>query len=632
MLTFKIIKMKTYKILLLITFIGLLGCEDYLELEPTNKISAEALFSSEEGVKAYMANLYYQAPIEDFNWQAFYMQSFNFRSNNAGVCPITFTDEAVNSEYDMIGADAWHFFWWDPAYRFNKDINMLFDAIPSLSIDQDAKDRLLGEASFLRAYTYFELAKLHGGVPIITEVGDPGDESTLFIPRSTEKETWDFILATLDTAIVKLGDNYTDKRRANKWVALALKSRVALHAASVAKYWDLAPLSGEAVDKKLVGGLTQVDAQRYYAECISASEQLINPGKYSLYMPNPANPDEAAENYRQMFKDPNIAPEEVIFTRGYTLQEHGHAFQLWGETNQTKESWPFAGRFNPIIELVDLYENYSNPGQDAPIITTTDGDYNNYNGYNSSRNYLEFDNPLDIFAGKDARLRASLILPMSTWKGQEIIIQGGIIKTDGTPVIEGAGQETVEGQTYYSFGASSSNSYSGFLHAATHTRSGFLVRKFLDENFHPKAIWASCTNDWIEFRYAEILLNYMEAVVESGQGDATKAEQYLNDIRHRAGHTTDISLSIENVQRERRVELVFENKRYWDLIRRREHHTEFNNRDRHALVPIFDLRSMKYIFVRQKVTGTFTWTFPEHLYYKPIGGTTTNKLIQNPQY
>ena len=631
-------EMKKYNMLLLIVFIGLFGCHDYFdEIKPTNKISAEALFASEEGVKAYMANLYFQTPIEDFNWHAWGTQpwggsTFNFRANNAGSFPIIMTDEAVNSEYDNISHDPWHYFWWDTGYRINKDLNMLFDAIPTLDLDQDEKNKLYGEACFLRAYTYFELVKLYGGVPIITKVGDPNDESTLFIPRSTEKETWDFVLATLDTAIVNLGDDNSDKRRANKWGALALKSRVALHAASVAKYWNDAPLSGEAVDKKLVGGMSQANAQEYYEKCINASEELIELGGYSLYNPNPSNPDEAAENYRQMFRNPNVAPEEVIFARGYTLQEHGHAFQLWSETNQTKESWPFGGRFNPIIELVDAYETYSNPGQSTPVITTADGNYNNYDGYNASRDYLKFDNPLEIFADKDARLRASIILPMSNWKGQQIIIQGGIIKTNGASVIEGAGQETIDGKTYYSFGAASENLFSGFLHAATHTRSGFLVKKFLDEDFHPKAIWASCTNDWIEFRYAEILLNYMEAVAESGQGDAGKAEQYLNAIRHRAGHTTDIPLTLENVLRERRVELVFENKRYWDLIRRREHHTEFNNRDRHALVPIFDIRSMKYIFVRQKITGTYTWSFPEHNYYKPIGGNTVNKLIQNPQY
>ena len=55
--------------------------------------------------------------------------------------------------------------------------------------------------------------------------------------------------------------------------------------------------------------------------------------------------------------------------------------------------------------------------------------------------------------------------------------------------------------------------------------------------------WNQSTTDFMEFRYAEILLNYAEAVFESGLGDATLAEKSLNDIRKRAGHTVDIPLS-----------------------------------------------------------------------------------------
>ncbi len=147
--------------------------------------------------------------------------------------------------------------------------------------------------------------------------------------------------------------------------------------------------------------------------------------------------------------------------------------------------------------------------------------------------------------------------------------------------------------------------------------------------------WNQSTTDFIEFRFAEILLNYAEAVVESGQGDAVQAAKYLNDIRKRAGHTTDIPLTVDNVQRERRVELAFENKRFWDLIRRREYHTEFNNRFMHALLPLRDLRALpaeKYIFVRANVPNTNPKTFETKAYYRYIPGIGSNGLVQNPQY
>jgi hypothetical protein len=88
------------------------------------------------------------------------------------------------------------------------------------------------------------------------------------------------------------------------------------------------------------------------------------------------------------------------------------------------------------------------------------------------------------------------------------------------------------------------------------------------------------------------------------------------------------------VIRERRVELAFENKRFWDLVRRREYHTVFNNTMRHALLPILDLRvtPAKYIFVRINVPRSNPSTFDYRQYYRSIPGIGANGLVQNPQY
>lgn len=80
---------------------------------------------------------------------------------------------------------------------------------------------------------------------------------------------------TLAAATLPDATSGSDLYRVTKWAAYALKSRVALHAASVAKYWNLAPLAGEAVTQKLVGGMTSADADAFYKECIEASKSLI---------------------------------------------------------------------------------------------------------------------------------------------------------------------------------------------------------------------------------------------------------------------------------------------------------------------------------------------------------------------
>ncbi|MCK5782357.1 MAG: RagB/SusD family nutrient uptake outer membrane protein, partial [Flavobacteriales bacterium] len=291
------------------------------------------------------------------------------------------------------------------------------------------------------------------------------------------------------------------------------------------------------------------------------------------------------------------------------------------------------GRFCPTLDLVDTYEDYSNPGVSAPIATTVDGDVTNYDGYDKERTYLEFDHPTEIFAGKDARLRATTIIPGSIWKDKEIIIQGGYIKPNGRAVIEAPGSIEVEGTTYYTYGASTPKLYSGFSTVGGNmTKTGFGFKKFLNSEYEPQYGWNFSTTDWIDFRYAEVLLNYAEAVVESGLGDAALAEKVINDIRKRAAHTVDIPLTLENVYRERRVELTFENKRIWDLVRRREYHTTFDAAYRHSLVPVLDLRSMKYIFLRKDAFHTNPRTYIDAWYYKIIPGIGSNGLTQNPQY
>src|SRR5690606_1925312 len=135
---------------------------------------------------------------------------------------------------------------------------------------------------------------------------------------------------------------------------------------------------------------------------------------------------------------------------------------------------------NPVLELIDRYETYANPGNDAPIITTTDGIVSN-EGYSSSTNYRRFNSPAEIFQGKDARFFASIIYPGSTWKNTTIVIQGGIVRLDGT-LRNSKDSYVHNGVTYHTYVSNQTNQYSGFDSPANMTRSGFLMRKFLDEN------------------------------------------------------------------------------------------------------------------------------------------------------
>jgi starch-binding outer membrane protein, SusD/RagB family len=642
--------------------LGIAGCSDMLELKPLDRVSSVDLLKSASGLKTLVAYMYHNMPMEDFS---FYCADGGFNQNGWGggmqstYRLAMYCDEATASAGTGIGPV--NITYWP--YTAIRQVNKFFEDLESVksTMSSSAYDLLNSEAHFIRAYIFFGMAKRYGGVPIITRVLDKDYVSgtkneALLIPRNTEKETWNFILDECDLAIANLpattntGDGVY---RATKWAAMALKSRAALYAASVAKYWTNAPLAGDAVTQNLAH-MDAADANAFYQKCIDASDLLITTGPFALYMPNPATKADAATNYQNLFLTSN---SEIIFVRAYldgtVVSGQGHSWDIYYTPAQVSPGFHKWGRFSPTLEMVDLYEGYASDGDgvgaSAKIVTRTDGvenyTYANANSLNLSAPFKQYDNLYDPFVDKDARCLASIIVPGATYKGVKIIMQGGIIHTNGTFSILAADQETKGGITYYSYGAEGPAGFSGFYKMgssddANFTCSGFNVKKYLQEGVTVKGVSNSSTQSWIDFRLAEIYLNYAEAVAESGLGNATTAAGYINALRKRAGHniSVPIPLTIANVQKERRVELAFEGFRYWDLFRRREFHTLYQGARRTVLIPMVDLRGAtpKYIFVRannyydeQNNGRTFNAATG---YYQSIPGRTTNFLVENPGF
>lgn len=651
----------------LCALMGLSGCNAFLELEPLDKVSPEQLLETEGGVKALLANIYTMIPMEDFNYRP--NNGFNQRGYD-GVNETTnlafLTDEATRSDGGVgIGYEGFNYWPYGDIRQVNIFMQNVEKAKEAGTISVADADRMTGEAHFARAYMYYGLVKRYGGVPLIDKVQDDdyadGGPGAVAVPRSTELDTWKFVLneCTLAAATLPDATSGSDLYRVTKWAAYALKSRVALHAASVAKYWNLAPLAGEAVTQKLVGGMTSADADAFYKECIEASKFLIENSGKSLYKPAPATVKEAASNFQALFL--NDQNEEVIFSKAYlngtTNTNQGHSYAQFNILPQVNPGALKYGRFNPMLEIVDLFEDYTDDGmgKSAKIVTRTDGNEDayiaNFHNMNNasvvntlmSVPFVKYNDLYEPFANKDARLLASVVVPGSSYAGTEIIIQGGFIKDNNSYVAYSNESTQKNGTTYYALGAEGETMFSGFNNVnsgedANWTATGFGVRKYMPEGESMSPDRLSSTTSYIDMRLAEVYLNYAEAVVENGSGfgDKELAENYLNALRRRAGHTDRISLTLESVLKERRVEMAFEGKRFWDMNRRREFHTEFsNNRIRKALVPMLDLRGAepKYVFARVNYFGDETRggrTFQNINYYRGIPNIATNGLVQNP--
>lgn len=639
---------KIFYVIATVLTVGLVSCDAMFdELKPMNKTSQDVITSSEAGLQRVLANLYYNMPLEDFNFR---QGRFNVRGWDGGLSTLFpsefYTDNATHNfmrQYGIAGGEYW-------PYTSIRTLNtymtvLLPEAKEKGTISEKVYNEMMGEAHFIRAYMYYGMVKRSGGVPIITEVLDSkydgGASEGLYVPRSTEEATWDFVIAELDEAAKLLPAAAPAKFRASKYAALALQSRVALHAASVAKYNPSFNAGAPAVQQNLVGFANGASAaSKYYAKAISAAKEVINNGGYSLYgfAGEKMAADKAAENYQNLFL--TGGGSEFIFGRGYAGETQGssHSYEEYYSPHQAGSGYHKHGRYNPTLNLVDVYDNID--GTDGAIATRTDGNENysivNPQGMTDFSGYIRYEDPTAPFKNKDPRFHASIVFNGAQWRGVTYKIQAGAFNSAGATIYGPGTVKGADGKDYASLGGTDTE-ISGFFGMdnsdnCNGTTTGFTLKKFLQNSAQPAKESGNTTTTYIDLRLAEVILNYAEAVLESNAtAETANAQKLVNDIRKRAG-MPDVALTLENVLKERRVELAFEGQRMWDMARRREMNVQ--NESRKALLPLLDVTGATpaTIYVRAEwyfdQTGNGN-TFNNSAYYKGISNTNKNGLVPN---
>lgn len=573
--------------------------DDFLDRKPMDIISDADVWGNESAIRAYLANMYDNVQVEPHEWKT---ASEGFVTH--------YTDESLRCytwgiPYNPTFPDNWLNDWTGNSTRWEyskvRTINEFIEKIPDAGISQPEKDRYLAEAYFLRAFNYFVMVKRFGGVPIIREAQkyDGTNIEELRVPRSTEEETWNFIVEDLDKAIAGLPETNasSDQFRATRYAAYALKSRAMLHAGSIARYGQVQ-----------LNGLTGIPADRangYFSLSLAASEAIINSGRYSLY---DKNENDRAANFQNLFTDRTLH-EEAIFVKAYSADK-GHSFDYYVSPESFKVS--YGNNIGPTLELVEAFEYVDG----RPGILVTD---------DAGGNPVYYDRPEDIFEGKDPRFFATVMYPNCTWQGNNVIIRRGIIGSDGVKVPAAAYSDKFAEDPSLSLAGKDGMPIQGDA-----TRTGFLLKKYLDP-VNLRLAANRSTTSFLVFRYGETLLNHAEASIELGRPD--DALPRLNEIRKRAGIPPKTSVTMDDIRHERQVELAFENHRVWDLIRWRTATQVMDNTIFSALLPWLDYKTGKYIFEKTPNTLNSAKTFLERNYYQPIPGVAQNDvLIQNPGF
>ena len=222
--------------------------------------------------------------------------------------------------------------------------------------------------------------------------------------------------------------------------------------------------------------------------------------------------------------------------------------------------------------------------------------------------YTGTPDPSNPYANRDPRLAASVVTNGSTWNGRTIDQSAG---------------------------------GSDDMAAANASRTGYYLKKFLTDNLNLQQGQAAQHN-WVAYRWAEVLLNYAEAMNEAYGPDAVpagftmSARQALQQVRDRASAklprvlATDKDSFRDAVKHERRIELAFEDHRYWDLLRWKDAMDVLN---KPVLGVAVTKTSTGWSYEVQEVA---TRTFYERNYYLPFLRSeienSGNTLEQNPQY
>ena len=578
---------------------------DYLDVPPINIIQDDAIFNSESGITSYMTTLYYDLPIEDFRYT---QQGFNVSGKGQGRLPNVSGEAMCSSSDDIstIGDGTWWGCWDYGKIRRGNYFLKNFPAYKSNFQNTVLADAWMGEAHFIRAYCYFAMVKRYGGVPILREPQEyVGDIESLKVPRDTEKACYDFIAEDLDEAFRLLPDNeeILGKGRATKYAALALKSRAMLYAGSIARYGT--------VDLNGLVGIDKALANDYFELAYKAVKELEKSKKFSLYRKN----SDKEKNFAELFLAED-SPEN-IFCKYFQRNVNAHGWDVYFVPYQYRGNG-FSSNMNPTLEFVEMFEHKD--GTPANFAERAKDTY--------------FDDPSELFQNMDARFGGSIIYPNAIFKGEPCSIQKGLIIEDGSKKENATNYEEAvytanDGQVYHIVGKSGSGNYSGNM-------TGFFMRKYLNENMPQSEVIENYSEQhWIEFRYAEALLNGAEAAVEMGQ-HLDDALLWINDIRSRAD-IKQLSLSdltVDKVRHERRIELAFENHTYWDLRRWRIADKEIETKQYTGLCPYFDINKQKYIF-EEVAANKYYYTFDVKMYYEriPDGEIAKNeKLEQNPYY
>ncbi len=616
-------------IIMMVSGIVLSSCkDDFLNTKPLGEVEGGTTWKDAALSEAFVTGIYGGLGAGGFNEEMLASASDESLFTHSGR-GFNRVNESSITDDDLAWFNRQDLYRYDRMYGRIRACNIALMNLEKPAFDDPIMaSRLKGEALFLRAYYYHQLVRLFGGVPLIDKPYETGS-ADYTVARNTFEESVNFIIKDLDAAAVLLQGKNTGQGRASRDAALAIKSRILLYAASDLHDMPTAKSKSSIISSfakpELLGYVSGNRTARWTAAKAAAKAVLDLPYGYKLNLSSPASAAEGSANYLSIAMGggsaaPGIdksASNELIFGRYFIIIKEEGA-QRMGRNLGPNGYHNWAGS-TPVQNLVDDYE-------------MMDG---------TKFDWTDPAKVKDIYTNRDPRFKATFLYDGADWKPRTSNVAGidpfNQIQTGVYEVGTFGAAKTFNGLDARQ---SSIENWNG-------SWTGYYFRKFVDpdpaivDRDHKQFI------PWPFFRYTEAVFNYAEACIELGE--EAEARTWLNKIRFRAGMPaiTETGLALRNRYRnERRVEMVYEEQRFYDARRWMIAPTTLGNKaviikvqgklKPGKTVAIYKHSDNDYNYTyTPEVTGLENRSWNDKMYFLPMSRAEigrNNKLIQNPGY
>jgi len=561
----------------------------FLAATNTNDLTEATVFGDSVRTEGFLANIYSNIAFSAAR-NRFGRGGLDAACDEAEVSAISGTNTATQFATGTVNASLITDNPYNTCYTQIRAVNQFIKNLPRTPMAASVKTQRVAEARFLRAWYYSILLKHYGGIPL---VGDSlyTFETPINVVRSSYDACVKYITSECDAAAQVLPAIQTalDYGRISKGACIALKGRVLLYAASpLFNGTTLVADAGGKTDPNLVG--YPVADQNRWKLAEDASAAVIALGVHSLNLTPPAGVAATVPGAGFQGLFPQRSNSEFVLAR-----------LRGGNTTDCDLFLPPSRGSNglgafPYQEMVDAF-----PMANGKLITDPTSGYD----------------PNNPYANRDPRMNYSIIHDQTV-----LLVRTGTGQPNGTAPV---------------------NIYSGNFNGVRAqgdtiplgTRTGYYNNKMLDPAGLAATLY-NATNAGIPLiRYAEVLLNYAEAANEF-EGPIQQVYDAVNAVRQRAGLNPyqlptglDKNAMRAYIQNERRIELAYEEHRFWD-VRRWKIATQTENIQATGLRVIRNGATVSYqrfnLTKHNFRAAMYLWPFP----LAETGKSAT--LVQNPGY